>query len=270
MKKVVIQLSILVAILSGTWYGLSLINWVGVFQIKKISDSTEEKLGNLFWEMYSKAEKEITDESITSTIDTLVYRVCKANDIDIKKIKLHIFEKDEVNAFALPDNHLVIYSGLILACENEAELLGVLCHELAHIEKNHVMKKLVKEVGLNALISITTGAAGGEILKETARLLSSSAYDRKLETEADLTAVEYLTKTNIDAEQFANFLYRLSDEALDIPNQLYWVSTHPQSKERAKAIVGALKNKKVKQTNILSNTQWKALKIKLTSEKEGI
>ncbi len=72
----------------------------------------------------------------------------KVNDIDRDKIKVHLLFKDEVNAFALPDGHLVIFSGLILESENPEELSGVLAHELAHIELNHVMTKLMREVGL--------------------------------------------------------------------------------------------------------------------------
>ena len=267
MKKIVLQFSVIVILFFATWFGLRQIDWVSVFNVQEATKSTEEKLGDLFWKMFSKTENEIQSTTIQNSIDTLVTHICKNNSIDRSKIKIHILRNEEINAFTLPNNHLVIYSGLIKSSENEAELLGVISHELAHMEKNHVMKKLMKEVGLSVLISMTTNNAGGEIIKKTAKMLSSSAYDRDLETEADLTAVEYLLNSNIDPEPFANFLYRLSDEEKNIPNQVYWISTHPESKERAERIIESLKHKSITKGSVLTKEKWDLLKSKLDDKK---
>ncbi|MDZ7607365.1 MAG: M48 family metallopeptidase [Cyclobacteriaceae bacterium] len=135
--------------------------------------------------------------------------MCDKNDIDRDKIKVHLLFKDEVNAFALPDGHLVIFSGLILESENPEELSGVIAHELAHIKLNHVMTKLMREVGLSVLLSMASGG-GGDMLRETAKMLSSTAFDRALEKEADIKAVDYLIEANISPEPFATFLLPLS------------------------------------------------------------
>lgn len=236
-KKILFQTLITVVVIVSVWLGLSQIDWMKHLNIRQHTENTEAKLGDLFWEMMQKSETEITSESVLSPIDSMLTKICRENDIDRKKIKLHLLRKDEINAFALPNNHLVIYSGLISACENEEELCGVMSHELAHIEKNHVMNKLVKEIGLSVLISISTGNGNAETIKSAIRQLSSSAYDRKLETEADLTAVDYLIKANIDPEPLANFMYRLADETKNIPRQLFWISTHPESQERAEKMI---------------------------------
>jgi predicted Zn-dependent protease len=133
---------------------------------------------------------------------------------------------------------MVVYSGLLKAVKNDGELAGVLGHELAHMELSHVMKKLGKEVGLSVLISITTGELGGDAIKEVIGMLSSSAYDRKLEKDADVQAVKYLMKAGIDHNDFANFLDRLGQEEAGVPKELSWLSTHPDSRERAKYIRG--------------------------------
>lgn len=91
-----------------------------------------------------------------------------------------------MNAFSLPDGHLIVFSGLILNSDSPEELAGVVGHELAHIELNHVMKKLVKEVGLSTLISLITGNSGSDMIKETAKTLSLTAFDRNLEKDAAL------------------------------------------------------------------------------------
>ena len=241
MKKILIELVLTIAVIVAVWFGLSQVDWMKLFNIQQTTQNTEEKIGDLFWKMMKSTETEITSDSIVEPVDSMLTRICKANSIDRKKIKLHLLRKDEINAFALPGNHLVVYSGLITSCENEAELCGVIGHELAHIEKNHVMNKLVKEIGLSVLISISTGNGNSEAIKSALKQISSSAYDRKLETEADLTAVDYLEKAGIDPEPFANFLYRLADQSKNLPSQIYWISSHPESKERAEKIIERIK-----------------------------
>jgi predicted Zn-dependent protease len=256
MSKAIIQLLALVLFFFGMWFGLSKIDWVTILNVKKAAQSTEEKLGKLLWEVFRKQDDENRSPELSAKIDSLVDYICDENSIDRKKIKLHVLQNDEVNAFTLPDNYLVIYTGLIKEADNEGELVGVICHEIAHMQKNHVMKKLVKEIGLSALIGMT--GSGGKTVSEVAKLLSSSAYDRDLEREADITGVDYMIKAEMDPEPLANFLYRLSSD--DLPSQVYWVSTHPESKERAEAIVEYIKDKDVEKKKILSEESWKVLK----------
>jgi beta-barrel assembly-enhancing protease len=262
MGRVFVQFILLAALLFGAWFGLSKVNWVGVFGVKKITESTEEKVGDLIWEFFNKSEKEIKDKEIVAKVDSILSQICKKNKIDRKKIKFHVLKKDEVNAFALPANRLIIFSGLIDACENEEELAGVMGHELAHIEKQHVMKKLVKEIGLSVLVSMSTGG-GGDAVREAARLLSSSAFDRNLEREADRTSVDYLVNAEIDPEPFANFLYRLSTEGPSLPKQLSWLNTHPDSEERAKLIIEYIGEREIEKNKVLYEGSWENLKRQL-------
>jgi beta-barrel assembly-enhancing protease len=262
MKKAFIQGLITVVLFFSTWFVLTQVDWMSVLKVNKATDKTEEKLGELFYDIFKKSEKENMNPLVASSIDSIVYKICLENGIDKQLIKVHIFGNDEINAFTLPDGHLLIYSGLILASDNQEELIGVICHEIAHMQLNHVMKKLVKEVGLSVILSMTTGNSGSEILNETARLLSSSAFDRKLEKEADIKAVEYLITAKINPEPFANFLYKQSnnDKAL---KYLTWVSTHPDSKERAKYIMEIIRYESINYESILSTETWEELKKKL-------
>jgi predicted Zn-dependent protease len=131
------------------------------------------------------------------------------------------------------------------------------------MEKNHVMNKLIKEVGLSVLISMSTGNGNSEAIKSAIKQISSSAYDRKLETEADLTAVDYLEKAGIDPEPFANFLYRLADETKNLPSQIYWISTHPESKDRAENIIEHIKGKSFLKVEVKDSLRFERLKEKM-------
>ena len=259
--KLFLKFLFLVALFFGTWFALRQIDWVTVLNVRQMTKSTEQKLGDLFWDMFRQTEEIDHSAEVAGAIDSLVTHLCKANDIDRDKLKLHVVDKDMVNAFTLPDDHLVVLTGLVNETQNEAELLGVIAHEVAHVEKNHVMKKLVKEIGLSVLISMTNGGSG-ETIRQALQMITSSAYDRDLEREADLTAVDYLIKAEVDPEPFANMLYRLSENEEHIPRQLFWISTHPNSKERAEAIIAYIKGKTVTKKPVLSSEQWDQLKEK--------
>lgn len=263
MKKTTIQGVITVVLFFGAWFALTQIDWVKVFKVEQVTDKTEQKLGELFWEVFKKTEKEITKKLTVISIDSIVTHICRSNKIDRETIRVHVLNKDEINAFALPNGHLIIYSGLIQNSDNQEELTGVISHEIAHIELNHVMKKLVKEIGLSVLISMTTGNGGAEIIKETAKMLSSSAFDRNLEKEADIKAVDYLTTAKVNPEPFANFLYKLSDKENEATKYLTWISTHPDSKERAKYIIEYSTGKLTDYKPILNNETWEKLKEEL-------
>ncbi len=263
MKKIFFQGAVSILLFFGTWFILTKIDWVSVFKVQKATDKTEEKLGDLFWKIVQETEKENKNPFVINSIDSIVNQICTSNKIDRKFIKIHIINKDDVNAFALPNGHLVIYSGLIKNSDNQEELSGVVGHEIAHINLNHVMKKLVKEIGLSVLISMTTGNSGYEVIKETAKMLSSSAFDRSLEKEADIKAVDYLVQAKINPEPFAEFLFKLSDEENTATKYLTWISTHPDSRERAEYIIEYSKDKKTKFSSVIELETWDKLKEKL-------
>ena len=259
MIKILMQFVFLAGSFFVIWFGLSRVDWRTIFDIEEKGDSTEEKLGDLYWDVIKKLEKEVTNPVVYSEVDSMIIRICKANDIDRKQIKLHILQKDDINAFALPGYHLVLFTGLIEDCESAEELCGVIGHEIAHMEKNHVMRKLIREIGLGVLISMTTSGGNPEIIQQAIKILTSSAYSRELEREADITGTDYLINANIDPEPFAAFLYRLSAREKEFPDQLYWVASHPGSEERAKAILEYVEIKEILPEPVMDSIEWNAL-----------
>ncbi|MBM3431689.1 MAG: M48 family metallopeptidase [Bacteroidetes bacterium] len=256
MKKILFQGFVLVSLFWGLWFGLRQFDWVKILHIQQLTDETEKKLGDLFWDVFKRTDKEVTDPTVLNAVDTVVTAICSANEIDRAYIKVHVLEKDEINAFALPSGHLIVYTGLLSEADSPEEMTGVIGHELAHIELNHVMEKLVTEVGLSVLISMTAGAGGAEAIKSAIKLLSSTAFDRGLEKEADIKAVDYLLNARFNPEPFANFLYKLSKKESESMKYLTWISTHPASKERAEYIIEYSKGKKVDFKPVLSISTW--------------
>lgn len=258
-KKTIFQGLVILVGFFALYFTLSNVDFVSLFHIKELKNSSENKIGDLIWDEINRTEDIIYNDSITKELDKLLAPICKKNGIERDSLKVHIVKKDEVNAFALPNNHLVVYTGLILSCKKQEALQGVLGHEIAHIEYNHVMKKLSKEIGLSVILSVTAGGKGGTVLKEILKTLTSSAYDRTLEKEADMASVDYMLKADINPEPLADFMYQLAQES-KMPNGFSWISSHPESEERAKYILEYLKGKKYKKTTTLSEKEWEDYK----------
>jgi beta-barrel assembly-enhancing protease len=268
MKKIFLQISLLIILFFSVLGALNQVDWMRLFRVEKITKSTEKKLGDMFWNLYHSSKDEINNDSAHRIIDSLLTRICTSNKIERSTIKLHIVQSTEINAFALPDQHLVINTALIESCQNEMELCGVVAHEMAHMQLDHVMKKLIKEIGLSVLISITTGNAGAEKINEVIKLLTSSAYDRKLEKQADITAVDYLENSTINPAEFANFLARLGQKETTSSQYLSWINTHPDSKERAKYILAHCNKMAVKAKPVLAADSFSQLKKLLQLQKK--
>jgi predicted Zn-dependent protease len=240
------------------FFWLRSIDWVGMFNLEKHSRETEEKLGDLFWEHIGDEGEQITDSMTVVIMDSLVNRICVANAIPREQIKVHVFRADVVNAFAMPGGHLVVNSALIRDCKSPEQLCGVLAHEIAHIQLRHVMGKLTREVGAAVLLGITTGGSDSGLLAELIASLSSKAFDREMEKEADLKAVEYLTHAHIDARPFADFLFSAEENGTDSP--LRWLSTHPSSKERQDYVNQEIDKTQTETNAVISSESWLNLK----------
>ena len=263
MKKLIFQGLVIVALFFALWFSLRKVNWVKLFKIEKLTNNTQKKLGDLFWETYQRTEKINTNPDVERIVDSIVQKICVANAINYASIQVHIINKEEVNAFALPNGHLLIYSGLITESKNADALCGVICHELAHIQLNHVMQKLLKQAGLSVLTSMTNGSGGAEIIKKSIHTLSSTAFDRSLEKEADLKAVDYLIQAKVNPLPFAMFLKTLSPQEKKLPGFTNWISTHPDPIERSKDIADYCKPPSTPYQSIISNQTWSSLQTKL-------
>jgi predicted Zn-dependent protease len=104
-------------------------------------------------------------------------------------------------------------------------------------------------------------------MREVARVLSSTAYDRSLEREADRTALRYLEKAEIDPEGLATFLFKLSQEQPAAMKSLAWISTHPETEERARYLMEKISEMDVEPRPVLTPETWERLQQAVSSEK---
>lgn len=269
MKKVSIQFLLLAVSFFGIWFLLSNINFVKHFHVAELSKENEKKLGELVLDDVRRENRELKSDNVQTFVDSVRNRLCDANGIADSSIGIHIVIKDDVNAFALPDGNIVVYTGLIQYCKSPEELSGVMAHEMGHIEHGDVMKKLMRDVGLSMLTTVAGGNADEEIGRDMMRLLSSSAFDREQESEADSAAVRIMARANIDPQCLANMLFRLSQEKNDNSGRFEWLSTHPNSQDRAAEILKLRKKVVFHPVPIADSTSWAMVRqIVEASEKE--
>ncbi|MGV3551076.1 M48 family metallopeptidase [Rhizobium sp.] len=142
------------------------------------------------------------------------------------------------NAFALPDGTLVITDQLIRMAGNDTEMiLGVLAHEIGHVEKEHSLRQMYRAAGLAGLIMLIAGdvgSGGEEVLTDGAALLALS-YSRGAEQEADRISVELMSRAGHDPAAIGRF-FKLLEDKLGDKGGTNMLSTHPGTPERRRQI----------------------------------
>lgn len=259
MKKLILQGALSLVIFFGLWLFFSQVNWISFFGTEKRTNDLNDRLGRLIYESIEAAEEISKDPAINKTMDSMLIVLCSKNDMDTTGLRIHLVTKDMVNAFATPGKHIFVFSGLVNEADRQEELVGVIAHELAHIKQDHVMKKLVTEVGLSALVAMTSGTGGTAVSKQLVQLLSSSAYSRKLESEADFKAADYMLQAGVDPGGLADFLYKMASQS-ETSYNMYWLRSHPDSKERAQKVAEYVKGKLPRSQPPLSDLSWNELK----------
>ena len=257
MKRIAGHFILLVVLILGTWLLLRQVDYRSVLRVQELGEEAEQKLSDLILDQLKQTGEEAESDSAWALVDSIERRLCSPNGIPDTAVTLHILRRDEVNAVALPGGRLVVYTGIIRYCHSPEELAGVLAHETGHIEQGHIMTRLRREVGVSMLSALAGGDAGNEIARQTARLLTSSAFDREMESEADAAAVRMMAKAGIDPVHFADVLFRLSQEKGNVAKEFEWVSSHPNTQERAAEILRLKKNSTVVVRPILSDKEWK-------------
>jgi predicted Zn-dependent protease len=144
----------------------------------------------------------------------------------------------QVNALALPGGHIYVTRGLLREMESEAELAGVLAHEIAHVAAYHSVKQ--QQLGILSMVSAAAVAAGtgGRGLGESlmAQQMITRGYTRTAEAEADRLGFRYAARAGYDPEGLVDFLRTLQNLHGEIPQRdLVFMRTHPFLEDRIRS-----------------------------------
>ena len=150
------------------------------------------------------------------------------------KLSYHVVKDEQVNAFALPGGHIVVYTGILDRMNEPGELAALLAHEGTHVQLRHSMRGIMRELSGAVLLSLIIGDVGAltTIVAERADDLRGLAYTRGLESEADAVGMERMAADGLDAQGMVKLLQLLEREAQDMPEGLSFLSSHPLTTER--------------------------------------
>ncbi len=205
-----------------------------------ISDEQEEQLGRqVKTELETKEKiKYVEDPVVVEYVRTVSTRLLQQANKDRPNVKWKVNVIDDpktVNAFATPGGYLYVYTGLLLAADNEAELAGVLGHEAGHVVGRHSAQALMLQYGQQALTEAALGKDANTVAQIAANLAGTGtglAFSRSNETEADELGAKYTSAVGYDPHGLVTFFNKLAAQEGKTPGVLKWLSTHPPSADR--------------------------------------
>jgi len=225
-------------------FALSTLSCATVSRFNILTTQQEIEIGR---ETAREIEREIEiydDPVVSAYIDSLGQVLVRHSRRPGVKYSFKVVDTDQVNAFALPGGWLYINRGLITTAENEAELAGVIGHEIGHVVGKHGARQITKQYGLIAIVGLTAGGKNSSLTRKIAGGVATIGaglillrYGRDAEREADFFAVEETHAAGINPEGMATFFEKLmaKQKSKGESKQLWtrgWFSTHPACGDR--------------------------------------
>jgi predicted Zn-dependent protease len=200
----------------------------------------EMALGRDLSKQVEASSKLVSDPVVTEYINRIGQNLVRNSDARVP-FTIKVLDNEEVNAFALPGGFFYVDSGLILAADNEAELAGVMAHEIAHVAARHATKNMTKSEiwNLASIPLMFVGGPAGYAIAEIASLavpMTFLKFSRDAEREADLLGLEYDYAAGYDPQAFVQFFEKMNAEEKQKHSRLAKMfSTHPMNSDRVAA-----------------------------------
>jgi predicted Zn-dependent protease len=239
--------------------------------IAKMSGSTEKevRMGREAAAEVDRQAKFIEDPIITEYVNRVGQNIVLHSDAKVP-FTIKVIDSDEVNAFALPGGFFYVNKGLLLAADNEAELAGVMAHEIAHVAARHAVENqtkasLLEYAALGA--SIFLGGIPGMIYQNTAGiglLGIFMKFSRSAEEEADKLGIQYMYAAGYDPGAMATMFEKLEAKNKKKPGFISRAfATHPAPPDRRAAALALAARFPEHEEYVISSSEFQRVKSRL-------
>jgi predicted Zn-dependent protease len=201
------------------------------------SIESEIRMGKEYATQLEASLKMVTDPAINEYVNRVGQNLVRNSDAKVP-FTIKVVDSDVINAMALPGGFFYVNSGLILAADNEAELAGVMAHEIAHVAARHTTRQLTRAQFANymSLPLIFVGGGIGLAAREAAGIglpVTFLKFSRGFEAEADYLGIQYMYKSGYDPNEFVNFFEKIQAQEKKKPGSMAKVfADHPQTPDR--------------------------------------
>lgn len=252
-----------------------------------MTEGQEVQLGNTYHKQLLKQYPLYNDPELQAYINDIGQRLASKSHRSNLNFKFYLVDSPQVNAFAVPGGHIYITRGIMAYMQDEAQLAGVIGHEIGHVTARHGVKQSAQSqlAGiLTAAVAIGTGSSEVAKLSNTLGGALISGYGREHELQSDRLGAEYLAKAGYDSRKMIEVVGILKDQELASkaralaegrqPATYHGLfSTHPRNDTRLKQVVSEADKYAVPQRNIANSEKFMRLMNNVTygqSEAQGI
>jgi len=200
----------------------------------------EIALGKQMAQEVERQAKIVDDPIVAEYVNRIGQNLVRNSDAKVP-FTIKVIDAEEINAFALPGGFFFVNTGILLNADNEAEMAGVMAHEIAHVAARHGTRQATRGdlVNYGSIPLIFLGGWTGYAIRQGMGLaipMGFLTFSRAFESEADKFGLEYMYKAGYDPTCFVDFFEKVQSQEKRKPGTMSKVfSSHPPTDDRIKA-----------------------------------